>query len=145
MHSDDYTKIIIGEALDDQNSPLIAHGTPIQTETDPASAVEVSNGNYSYQHERSNENNFGELNNHVDYKEPGEECAMIGCLLSWIPLIGFLTCCLNADAPSKSRREYWAHRACAVATIISLIILVLWLSLDTSSDSDDCIGKACQE
>jgi len=61
-------------------------------------------------------------------REPGEECAQFGCCFSFIPPIGFITCIMHSDAPPLSRREWWAHRSCVVASIVT-IALIVYLSV----------------
>mmetsp|Transcript_20393 Transcript_20393/g.18531 ORF Transcript_20393/g.18531 Transcript_20393/m.18531 type:complete len:151 (-) Transcript_20393:143-595(-) len=138
-----YDKIVIGEDIDEQNSPLIAHATPVQAEPYPQPAVEVADERYYHYSSRSNviQGPYYETPG-LDYKEPGEDCAFIGCLFSWIPIVGFITCCLNADAPPMSKREYWAHRACMVASLILLFNLVFWASYQSTND-DGCINNRC--
>lgn len=73
------------------------------------------------------------LDNNADDNRDGEEdsrpllwCAIIGFLFSWIPIIGFLTFCLNSNAPVRSQRAVFAHMACFVAgVVVFLNILIL--------------------
>lgn len=72
-------------------------------------------------------------------KEPGEDCAQLGCWFSFIPPVGFITCFLHMDAPPMSRREGWANKACIIASLVSLVIVVYFISVE---ESDDCDKKS---
>lgn len=75
--------------------------------------------------------------------ETGDECAFFGCLFSWIPVVGILTCLLNYDAPPTSRRAYWARHACMISSIIIFINIVFWFSW-SSSDKCNLRGRDCR-
>ena len=138
MATTDYGKVVVGEAIDDEPlAPLIASGVPVQNNIEP-SAIPVLYrrppppqiqppagvyGTYPVSPPMSD-----------DFREPGEDCAQLGCFFSWIPPIGYITCCMHADAPPMSRREYWAHRSCIVATIISLFLIIFWVSWEENDD-----------
>lgn len=62
--------------------------------------------------------------------DPREEgmlwCAIVGCLFSWIPLIGCLTFAVNADAPLGSPRRCYAKTACSIAMVVILFNIFFW-------------------
>lgn len=53
-------------------------------------------------------------------------CAIIGFIFSWIPIIGFITYCINFDAPLNSQRRLFAHMACLIAMIVLLFNIFFW-------------------
>lgn len=145
-----YGKILVGEGVDEEDELIgdvsqIAHGTPYE---EPATAVPVYYRRPAALPEMvpvTPPHGYGTAVGHAapllaDFREPGEDCAQIGCLFSWIPIIGFITCCYHIDAPPLSRREYFAHRACCVATIIVVVNLIFWLSYE---ETDDCTSLRC--
>ena len=58
--------------------------------------------------------------------EPGEECALFGCLFSWIPFVGIITFIINFDAPPHTRRGFWARWALIIALVILISNIVFW-------------------
>lgn len=66
---------------------------------------------------------------------PGDDCAQIGCMFSWIPIVGCITCLVHADAPPNSKRELWATRACVVSTIVTLALVVFFTSFYNTASS----------
>ena len=52
-------------------------------------------------------------------------CALIGLLFSWIPLVGFFTCCINAGAPAGSLTRRYAIAAGVVAAVVLILYIVL--------------------
>ena len=132
----DYGKVVVGEAIDDEPiTPLIASGVPVQNHIEPnaipvlyrrppPTPIQQPSGSYgTYQNTSSD-----------DFREPGEDCSQLGCFFSWIPIIGYINCCMHADAPPMSRREYWAHRSCIVATLVSLFLIIFWVSWEENDD-----------
>ncbi len=73
--------------------------------------------------------------------EHGEECAEIGCMLSWIPIIGLLNFLLNLDAVPNSRRQYFATMSCYIASFIIVANIIFWFLWTGSSPDDDCINS----
>jgi hypothetical protein len=55
-------------------------------------------------------------------------CAIVGCIFSWIPLIGIITFLVNMNAPRNTRRRLFAHSACCIATFIIIFNLLFWPS-----------------
>eukprot|EP00981_Chlorochromonas_danica_P002983 scaffold601_cov170-Ochromonas_danica.AAC.44 len=53
-------------------------------------------------------------------------CAIVGCLFSWIPIIGCLTWIVNITAPPGSPRRIWANTACAIATLVVFFNIFFW-------------------
>lgn len=53
-------------------------------------------------------------------------CAIIGFMFSWIPIIGFLTFCLNIDAPPGTERRLWSNAACLVSSLVILFNIIFW-------------------
>eukprot|EP01031_Cornospumella_fuschlensis_P043070 gene43070-52636_t len=52
-------------------------------------------------------------------------CAIVGCMFSWIPIVGCLTYAINCNAPARSARRAWATTACTVATNSNKLVTVL--------------------
>jgi hypothetical protein len=61
-----------------------------------------------------------------DYRESGEECAFLGCLLSWIPCLGIIVYCLHADAPDTSRRGFWARSSLITGLVVMVLLFMYW-------------------
>jgi hypothetical protein len=56
--------------------------------------------------------------------EPGEECALLGCIFSWIPVVGIATYLANIDALPHTRRAFWSRWALITSLIIFLAVIV---------------------
>ena len=65
--------------------------------------------------------------------EEGESCARLGCLFSWIPPVGFVTFIANSDAAPLSPKEYWAHKSCLIATVVT-VTLILYFAVFFDSE-----------
>ena len=52
-------------------------------------------------------------------------CALIGLLFAWVPLVGFVTLCINADAPPRSLRRVLSLAAGAVACVVLLLYITV--------------------
>ena len=63
-----------------------------------------------------------------DYDDD-DSCAQVGCMFSWIPLVGFITFCMNGNARPGSRRHRIAQQACAVASTVFVVALIINLSV----------------
>lgn len=61
--------------------------------------------------------------------EPGEECAFIGCLFSWIPIVGIITYIINWSAMPHTRRAHWARIALFISLLVLIINIILWPSM----------------
>lgn len=48
-----------------------------------------------------------------------------GMIFSWIPIIGWITFCMHYGAPPGSRRHRFARLACAIATVVFIINMVV--------------------
>lgn len=151
--SRNYGKIIVGEAIDEQSSPFLAiatHNGNANTDIESASAVPIyTEESYIRRpspphppHHRPPPGMYGTYQHGPGpqiehFAEPGEDCAQIGCFFSWIPPIGFLTCIIHADAPPLSRREFWAGRACIIATLVTIGIIIyfsMWYQRNKPTD-----------
>jgi hypothetical protein len=53
-------------------------------------------------------------------------CAIVGFVFSWIPIIGFLTYCMNTDAPQGSPRRLYAISSCCIAMIVAVFNIIFW-------------------
>ena len=133
--SDDYEKVILGEAVEDydDSTPLVPAGIPVD--------VPVSQQQNYYRTQTQQPmapSVYGTTTIHIgdEFKDGGEDCAHLGCLFSWIPIIGCVTCCIHSDAPLMSKREYYAHRACCIAMLTTIIILFIYLAWYTYNDCD---------
>lgn len=142
----EYTKIVVGQAIE-ENAPFLAEtsladggaggevvetAVPVYAESVYADSVYLRPpppgpgapgvyGTYPSHHVvRPTLEPYGE--------GPGEDCAQIGCMFSWIPIVGCVTCFLHADAPPNSKREIWASRACVVSTIVTIALVVFFTS-----------------
>lgn len=141
MAGNTYNKIVVGEAIEEQ-SPFLADSSLAPTalaiggrdgDIPIGSAVPVYSQDY-YMRAPARSPGTGVYGTYPHqtlphtgleiYGEPGEDCAQIGCFFSWIPLVGFVTCFLHADAPPNSRREYWAYRSCVVSSLVTGILLI---------------------
>lgn len=56
-------------------------------------------------------------------------CAYCGVLLSWIPIIGWISFCMNSNAPRGSRRRLLAKWACWIATAVFAFNTILLIGL----------------
>ena len=45
-------------------------------------------------------------------------CAQAGCVLSWIPICGWVNFCMNNSAPEGSKRKNLAKLSCYIATAV---------------------------
>jgi len=148
-----YGKVVVGEAVADETSPFLAPaqigrgGSSGSGDVETATGVVVAESSYFFRppprfpHPHPHPHPHPPLPHHpplggpLHAREPGEDsCAQLGCCLSWVPPIGFLTCIIHADAPPTSRREWLAHRACAIASIVT-IALVVYFSVWYNSNS----------
>jgi hypothetical protein len=120
MAPSEYGKIIVGEPID-ESVPLVATG--YSTDPEAVQAVPMYDRSGSAPGGYQGAYDQGQPNSHVIIyeRDPGEDCAQIGCLLSWIPIIGIVTCCVNMDAPSDSPRAYWSR----IAFVISCVVIAL--------------------
>jgi hypothetical protein len=59
--------------------------------------------------------------------EPGEECALLGCLFSWFPPVGIITFCVHCNAPWHSRRGFWARTALIISLIVLIANILYWI------------------
>jgi hypothetical protein len=62
---------------------------------------------------------------------PNEEdtklaCAAVGCVFSWIPIVGFVTFAVNTDAPRGSPRAAMANAACGIGTLVAAFNIIFW-------------------
>jgi hypothetical protein len=95
--------VVVGEPLED-SSPLIAHGTPVggSGDVEAPSAVPIFEDRYFRRPPMPPPPPPGVYGTAhygaqvIDPMEPGEDCAQLGCLFSWIPIVGFITCCIHA-------------------------------------------------
>jgi hypothetical protein len=58
--------------------------------------------------------------------DPGVACAAVGLAFSWIPIIGFVTFIVNADAPRDSHHFSLASAACTFSSIVVLFNIIFW-------------------
>lgn len=58
--------------------------------------------------------------------EDGEECALVGCIFSWIPLVGFITYAVHWPAPYYSRRAFWARTALTISLVVLIMNVIYW-------------------
>ena len=130
MASSEYGKIIVGEPIDESATPLIATGYSTDPETAQAVPMYYRSGAagptsdaYQVGYEQSQPPNVT-----IYERDPREDCAQIGCLLSWIPIIGIITCCVNMDAPSDSPRAYWSRIAFAVSCVVIMLNIVYFMT-----------------
>ena len=49
--------------------------------------------------------------------EEDESCARCGCIFSFIPLVGWVSFCVNQNAPEGSRKKQLAKTACYIASL----------------------------
>ena len=49
--------------------------------------------------------------------EEDESCARCGCIFSFIPLVGWVSFCVNQNAPEGSRKRQLAKTACYIASL----------------------------
>lgn len=73
----------------------------------------------------------------VYQEDPAECCSQVGCLLSWIPIIGMVNFCVHLDAPPMSRRQWFAQMSCYIATAVIILNIIFWITYTESAD-DDC-------
>lgn len=127
MASSEYGKIIVGEPID-ETVPLIATG--YSTDPEAAQAVPMYYRSGSAPDGYQSVYDQGQPNVEVILyeKDPGEDCAQIGCLLSWIPIIGIATCCVNMDAPSDSPRAYWSRLAFLISCVVIMLNIVYFMT-----------------
>jgi len=154
--SREYGKIIVGEPID-ENAAFLATSTIAPPglshqhsgDLESASAVPIYEDQFYSRPPPPHATipgvygtyNHGQTPLPLVYHDENEDCAKIGCFFSFIPVVGFITCFLHADAPPMSRREFWAQRACVIATIVSIALIVFWVSWE-ETDDDGCVRKA---
>ena len=120
-----YATVVTGERIDD-TTPLIATGystdlhaadvVPMYYRPTGPIAGPITNSAYQ------GSNTLSQMREDApDDKDPFETCAMIGCLFSWIPIVGIVTGWINRDARQGSATQSWAR----TALFISLIILII--------------------
>lgn len=63
--------------------------------------------------------------------EDGEECALVGCIFSWIPLVGLITYAIHWSAPYFSRRAFWARTALVISLVVLIINIIYWSTITT--------------
>lgn len=63
--------------------------------------------------------------NEAEY-DPWVSCAAIGLVFSWIPIVGILTFCFNANAPRNSLRHSLATMALLVSFMVLLFNIIFW-------------------
>jgi hypothetical protein len=66
---------------------------------------------------------------HGHNRDPNEfmlVCAVIGCLLSWIPIIGCCTFIINCDAPPGTPRKMFATTALIIAIFVVFFNVIFW-------------------
>ena len=49
--------------------------------------------------------------------EEDESCARCGCIFSFIPLVGWVSFCVNQSAPEGSRKKQLAKTACYIVSL----------------------------
>lgn len=131
MASSEYGKIIVGEPIDDSSTPLIATGYSADPEAAQAVPMYYRSGvagPSSEAYQVGYEQGQPSANVQVYVRDPSEDCAQIGCLLSWIPIIGIITCCVNLDAPSDSPRAYWSRTAFGISCVVIVLNIVYFMT-----------------
>ncbi len=63
--------------------------------------------------------------NDTEY-DPWVPCAAVGLIFSWIPIVGILTFCFNANAPRNSLRRSLASMALLVSFMVLLFNVIFW-------------------
>ena len=53
-------------------------------------------------------------------------CALVGLCFSWIPIVGFITFCVNVNAPHNSLRYSVANTACLISSLIVIFNVIFW-------------------
>ena len=121
-------KVIEGQALDEE-TPLVVAGqgpepggvsVPVYYRGGTAATA------IAYE-DTSDYNSSIPSTNVTTDKEPGEECAQCGCLFSWIPPVGVITCCIHSDAPPNSKRAMWAQMAFLIACGVFVVVVVYFM------------------
>lgn len=128
MSENDYGKVIIGEPVpvtDGATNPLMAYDVEAQ----------VVYGEQVYIHPPRPPPPPGVYGTypphpphwqHPPPSERGEDCALFGCLLSWIPFVGIATYIVHCDAPPDSKRAYWSRIALIIGILILLLNILFW-------------------
>ena len=97
-----YGTVVAGERIED-TTPLIATGYSTEMHAAdvvpmyyrPSRAIDAPIGDTSYQ----GSNTRSQIRqDEPDDRDPYETCAKIGCLFSWIPIVGFITVCVTSNA-----------------------------------------------
>lgn len=128
--SGEYAKVVVGQEIDDTaHDALLAQSLQQQQDIEaqsynPVVGQEVDDTRY-FRRPVHMYGSYGQPSVMVLH-DPGEPCAFWGCMFSWIPIVGFVTFCMNADAPPYTRRAYWSNIACMIATFVLLINLLYW-------------------
>jgi hypothetical protein len=122
----EYGKVVIGDAVEDERQPLIL-GVTVERDIEAQAYSVPSRGEVIYNTQPVIYGTYPTSSQiTIQQRDPGEHCAFIGCLLSWIPLIGFVTFIIHCDAPVESRRSYWARTACIISSLIVFFNMVFW-------------------
>lgn len=74
---------------------------------------------------------------YVQLEEEDDSCARVGCIFSWIPLVGWIAWAANMNRPVGSSARRLGNTACVVATVVFIVNVILILSLRNNDDSDD--------
>lgn len=127
--STEYGKVIVGESVDETaNDPLIARN--LAQQDIEAQTFNPVVGQPVEEYSSTGGRPLGVYGTYqapvIVVRDPREQCAFMGCLFSWIPIVGFITFCINCDAPMHSRRSYWSNMACIVATVVLFFNLIFW-------------------
>lgn len=120
-------KVIQGQAIDEESHLLVAGQAPEIGNGATAVPVYYRGGATATAMAYDNNIEMPEGSNFSIEKEPGEECAQCGCLFSWIPPVGLITCCLHSDAPPNSKRAMWAHMAFFIACAVFIVLVVYFM------------------
>ena len=127
MSTSEYGKIVVGEPIDDI-TPLIATGYVNDPETAQAVPMYYRTGPATDVYPSGYEQSQPQQSVVIYERDPEEDCARIGCLFSWIPIIGIITCCVNMDAPSDSPRALWSRIALVVACVVICLNIIYFAS-----------------
>ena len=122
-----YGTVVAGERIED-TTPLIATG--YSTELHAADVVPMYyrpsgpiGGPISNSSTYQGNDTLSQMRiDAPDDRDPFETCAMIGCLFSWIPIVGLVTGCINRNAREVSATASWARTALMTPTVSSRML-----------------------
>lgn len=104
------------------------YAIPIAEEAPPPVYYRSTPATVIYVRDNANQADAQQIQEANDPNSGMLPCAIVGCIFSWIPLIGFITFLVNMNAPRNTRRRLFAQSACCIASFIVIFNILFWPS-----------------